>query len=59
LPSTEQDLGRAVPECDDFVGVGAEGNAEGSCQTEVADFEVTVTVDEKILWFEIAMEDAV
>jgi hypothetical protein len=59
LPSTEQDLGRAIPECDDFVGVGAEGNAKGSCETEVADFQVSVAVDEEVLWFEIAVEDTV
>jgi hypothetical protein len=59
LPSTEQDFGCAVPKCDDFVGVGSEGNAKGSCEAEVADFEIAVAVDEEILRFEVAVENTV
>lgn len=41
------------------MGVGAEGDAEGAGEAEVADFEVAVFVDEEVLGFEIAVKDAV
>ena len=57
--TTEEDLRRAVPQRDDFVGVGAQWNTEGTGQTEVGEFEVALLVDEQVLWFEIAVEHAV
>lgn len=59
MTSAEQDFGAAVPKRDDFVGVGAEGDAEGASETEVADLEVAVFVDEEVLGLEIAVQDAV
>lgn len=59
LSAAEQDLGRTVPERDDFVGVGAERDAKGTRESEVSQFEVARAVDEKILGLEITMEDAV
>ena len=59
LAATKQDLGRTVPECDDFVGVSAERDAEGAGETEVGELEVAFLVDEEVLGFEIAVEDAV
>lgn len=41
------------------MGIGAERDAEGTSQTEVGNLEVPSGVDEEILGFEIAVEDAV
>lgn len=41
------------------MGVGAEWDAESTGETEVADLEVAVFVDEKVLGLEIAVQDAV
>ena len=49
MAAAEQDLGRAVPEGDDFVGVGAEGDAEGAGEAEVGEFQVAGAVDEEVL----------
>ena len=59
LAATEQDFGAPVPERDDFVGVGAEGDAEGAGEAEVGEFEVAFFVDEEVLGFQVAVQDAV
>lgn len=59
LSAAEQDLWRAVPQRDDFVGVGAQGDAEGAREPEVGEFEVAGAVDEEVLGFQVAVEDAV
>lgn len=59
MAAAEEDFGGAVPEGDDFVGVGAEGHAEGAGEAEVADLEVAVGGDEEVLGFEVAVEDSV
>lgn len=41
------------------MGVGAQGHAEGAGETKVGEFEVAVAVDEEVLGFEVAVEDAV
>ena len=41
------------------MGVCAERNAECACEAEVCEFEVTGTVDEEVLGFQVAVEDAV
>lgn len=41
------------------MGVGAEGDAEGTREAEVGEFEVAFFVDEEVLGFEVAVEDAV
>lgn len=41
------------------MGICAERDAEGASETEVADFEVAVFVDEEILRLEVAVEDSV
>jgi len=41
------------------VGVGAERDAEGAREAEVGEFEVAFFVDEEVLGFEVAVEDAV
>lgn len=40
------------------MGICAKRDAEGASKTEIADFEVAVFVDEKILRFEIAVKDS-
>lgn len=42
-----------------LVGVGAERDTEGSCQTEVSELEVALLVDEQVLGLQVAMKDAV
>jgi len=58
LTSTEENLRRAVPEGDDFVSIGAERDAKGAREAKVGEFEVAFFVDEQILWFQVAVEDA-
>lgn len=41
------------------MGICAERNAKGASESEIADFEVSIFVDEEVLRFEIAVEDAV
>lgn len=41
------------------MGICAERDAKGASETEIADFEVAVLVDEEILRLQIAVEDAV
>lgn len=59
LATTEQDLGCAVPESDDFVGVGAERDTKCASQTKIGQLQVAFLVDEQVLRLEITMEDAV
>lgn len=59
LAAAEQDLGSAVPEGDDFVGVGAERNAEGTGQAKVGELQVALFVDEEVLRLEVAVQDTV
>mmetsp|Transcript_25471 Transcript_25471/g.78404 ORF Transcript_25471/g.78404 Transcript_25471/m.78404 type:complete len:353 (-) Transcript_25471:83-1141(-) len=58
--AAEQDLGGAVPERDDFVGVGALARGrEGAGEAEVGEFEGAVaTIEEEILRLEVSVEDA-
>ena len=41
------------------MGVGSKWDAEGACEAEVGEFEVAFFVDEEVLGFEVAVEDAV
>lgn len=55
----EEDVGGAVPQGDDFVGEGVDGDAEGAGETKVGKFEVAGGVDEEVLGLEVSVEDAV
>ena len=55
----EQDVRGAVPEGNDFVGEGVDGNAEGAGETKVGEFELAFVVDEEILGFQVTVEDAI
>jgi hypothetical protein len=59
LATAEQDFGRAIPQGDDLVRVGAQGHAKGAGETKIGELEIAVLVDEEVLWLEIAMQDAV
>ena len=59
LATTEQNLGRAVPESDDFVSVGAERDTKSASQTKIGQLQVALLVDEQVLWLEVAVQDAV
>jgi len=41
------------------VGVGTEGDAEGAGEAEVGEFKIAFFVDEEVLGFEVAVQDAV
>ena len=55
----EEDLWCAVPERDDLVGVGADGEGEGAGEAEVGELDGAAVVDEQVLRLEVAVEDAV
>lgn len=42
-----------------LVSVGTQGNTKGSSQTKISQLEVTVAVDQQVLWLEISVQDAV
>lgn len=55
----KEDLGGAVPERDDLMGVGLDREAEGACEAKVSKLDVTVLVDEEVLRLQIAVHDSV
>ena len=55
----EEDVRRAVPEGDDLVREGIYGDAERAGEAEVGEFQLTFVVDEEVLGFEVAVQDAV
>lgn len=56
----EQNFGTTVPQCDDFVSVSLNRQAERSRQTEVCQLDVEAGgVDEQVLRLEVAVENAV
>ena len=56
LATAEQDLGGTIPEGDNLVGVGAQGDAEGAGETKIGKLQVAVAVDEQILGLEVAVK---
>jgi hypothetical protein len=59
LAATKQNLGRAVPEGDNFVSVSAERDTKGASQTKIGQLQVALLVDEQVLRLEIAVQNAV
>ena len=59
LAAAEQDLGRAVPQRDDLVGVRPQRDAKGSREAEVRKLEVPVAVDQQVLRLQVAVQHAV
>ena len=55
----EEDIRGAVPEGDDFVGEGVDGDAEGAGEAEVGEFELAFVIDEEVLRLQVSVEDAV
>ena len=55
----EEHIGGAVPEGDNFVGEGVNGDAKGAGEAKVGEFELAFVVDQEVLRFEVAMEDTV
>ena len=55
----EEDFGGSIPESDDFVSVGFDGDGEGPGEAEVCDFDSEVVVDEDVLRLDVSMDDAV
>ena len=41
------------------MGVGPKWDAEGACEAEVGELEVAFFVDQKVLGFQVAVEDSV
>lgn len=57
-PAAKQNIGRTVPQGDDFVGKGINRDAKGTGKTEVGQLQLAAVVDEQVLGLEIAVEDA-
>ena len=55
----EEDVRGAVPEGDDLVAEGVDGDTEGARKAKVGEFELALVVDEEVLGLEIAVQDAV
>ena len=55
----EEDVGSAVPERHDLVAEGINWDSEGAGKAKIRKLELAVVVDQEILGFEVAVEDAV
>ena len=55
----EEHVGGAVPEGDNFVGEGVDGDPKGAGETKVGEFELAFVIDQEVLRFEVAVEDTV
>ena len=55
----EEDVRGAVPQRDDLVGEGVDGDAERAGQTKIREFQLALDVDEEVLGLEVAVQDAV
>ena len=55
----EEHVGGAVPEGDDFIGECIDGDAKGTGKAKVGELELAFVVDQKVLRFEVAVEDAI
>ena len=53
----EDDFGRSVPSGDDVLGQRGRGLLVAASQTEVADFEVAVLVEQEVAGLEVAVDD--
>ena len=70
MPRTQQELRRAIPSCDDTVGVSPLPSArvetraghigvKGPCEAEISDLEVAIIGNEEISCFHVAVEDVI
>lgn len=57
--AAEKDIRGAIPEGHYFVTKRVDGDAEGSSKTEIGQFELAFAVDEEILGFQVAVQDAI
>lgn len=57
--ATEQDVRRTVPQRDDLVGKGVDGNSKSAGKAKISELQLALVVDEKVLRLEIAVQDAV
>ena len=56
---TQKDVRGAVPQCHYFVEKVFTGIPNATGETEICEFELALGVDEQILGFKVAMQDAV
>lgn len=57
--ATQQDVRGPVPERDNFVGEGIDWDTKGTSKTEIGEFELALVINEKVLGFQITVQDAV
>jgi hypothetical protein len=57
-PTAEQDVRGAVPQSDDLIREGVDGDAERTRETKVGQLQLSPVVDEEVLRLQIAVEDA-
>jgi hypothetical protein len=58
VPTAKQDFGSAIPQGDNLVRICPQRDTKRSREAKVCQLEITVTVDEEVLGFEIAVEHA-
>lgn len=54
----EQNFGCPVPKSLNLMGEGLDGQTEGTGKSKVSNLEVSLTIDEKVLRFEVSVDDA-
>merc|ERR550534_677450 len=55
----QQELGSAIPKCDDYRGVVLQRAAIFTCQTKVAHLEDSVVAEEEIACFQVSVQDPI
>ena len=58
-PAAQEDVRRAIPQGDDLVGEGVDGDAERAGETEIRQLQLAFVVDQQVLGLEVSMQDAV
>lgn len=55
--AAQEDLGGTIPQRHHLVGVGAQGNPEGSSQPKVGQLDGSKLIDEQILGLQVPVDD--
>ena len=57
--AAKQDVRGAVPEGNDFVGEGVDGDAKRTSETKIGEFELAFVIDEEVLGFQVAVQNTI
>ena len=58
LSLSQQDFWGSVPQSLNLMCEGFDGDGEGSCEAEIANFDIAFLVNEQILWLQIPVDDS-